>query len=649
MNNTIFLKKQHLAMFEEKREQHKKHLCNLYQQYISNKNVEEDKGLLYSGFYQYFSENFSTEIYEKEYIVGTNWHWQWQRSLGETVKPQNRGHFIADFQDFLEKGIKGKINEVNKNSNKTALVNTLKAFSNYIKNYADTARKAYVLSQNEDKERLLNIANDCEFISENPPVSFRQALQLVWFIQCFLYTEAGGAAISLGRADSYLYPYYKNDIEKGILTPEEALELIMCFYIKNSEGDESCMLTVGGDIENELTSLFIEAQTQISMRQPSIALRVSKITSTDVLNKATRLVLNGSGMPAYFNDDTIIEGLKKLGIDDKRAMDYGIVGCYEPAPQGSFSNTVAAAVNLYDSFKEFLEQKSDYSSFKDFLNAYKNYFEFYYANSLLPEFKSIANQDRNAVSPFANCVLNREKYLFGINILGIGILIDSIYTIKRLVFDENHTTIKNLRMQAEKDFEDVSLYNKIAGLKTYYGSNSEESNQLAKDITEFIGKVIQKYPIDDNVLSSPALFRFTADIWQRDCSGMVNGRKKGELLSYGVMPCATPHKSTLTSTLMSCANISAKYFPNGCPVMISLNKKDIEKSSVLTPLIKTFFEAGGFHLAVNTIDAKLLEEAKQNPSEHTDIIVKISGYSTQFTTLNEKIQDAVIERAVQEK
>ena len=69
----------------------------------------------------------------------------------------------------------------------------------------------------------------------------------------------------------------------------------------------------------------------------------------------------------------------------------------------------------------------------------------------------------------------------------------------------------------------------------------------------------------------------------------------------------------------------------------------------MNSLIKTFFEAGGFHLAVNTVDAKLLEKAKQHPSEHTDIIVKISGYSTQFTALNEKIQDAVIERAVQER
>lgn len=649
MNKLDFLKKQHLSMFDQKRTLHKKLVANLYKEYIDDKDIdEEDKWSLYSNFYLYFSKHFPAEIYEKEYIVGTNWHWGWQTNSKETVIPCNGGHYIADFHDFLKKGISGKINDVNNATDMLCMQTTLKAFSEYIKKYADTAKKACILSQGADKERLLNIANDCEYISENPPVSFRQALQFIWFVQSFLNMESGSAAISFGRADSYLYPYYKNDIEIGVITQEEALELIMCFYVKISEGDESCMLTVGGNIENELTSLFIEAQTQIKMRQPSIALRVSKTTSTDVLNKATRLVLNGSGMPAYFNDDVIIEGLNMLGFDDKTATDYGIVGCYEATPQGSFSNTVAATFNLYDSFNAFLKQNADYSSFKDFLDSFKNFFSHYYANTLLPEFKSIANYDMNRVSPFASCVLNQEKYLFGINILGIGILIDSIYTIKKLVFDENYTTINSLMEQAEKNFEDDSLYNRIMGLENHYGSNSEESNLLAKDISKFIGDVIQKYSLDYNIVSLPALFWFTADIWQRDYCGTINGRKKGELLSYGVMPCATPHKDSLTSILNSCANISAKHFVDGCPVMISLNIKDIKQGRVLTSLIKTFFESGGFHLAVNTIDAKLLKQAKQNPTEHTDIIIKISGYSTQFTSLNEAIQDAVIERANRE-
>lgn len=657
MINIEFVKKQHLSMFEQKQEEHRKIVSALYKQYLSDENTKKDnKWLLFGNFYRYLAKYFPAEIYDQEYIVGTNWHWRWQNESEDLIVPINSGHFIPDHYDFLKKGICGKIAEIGTKikdhpEQETELAGmelSLLALGEYIKHYADAAEALAVSAEGEEKQRLLGIAADCAWISEKPPVSFRQALQLVWFVQIFLDTESGCAAISLGRADDYLYPYYKNDIQNGVLTWEDALKLIMCFYIKVSEGNESTMLTVGGDVDNELTALFLEAQTYLNMRQPSISLRISDTTGETVLNKAKDLVLVGNGMPAYFNDKVIIESLQVMGYDEETARNYGIVGCYEATPQGAFSNTVAGSFFLDHSFRDFLRQSVAYNSFEEFLDCYKAYFEAYYKDTLLPEFKEKAAADSALVSPFASCVLYKDKpYLFGVNILGIGVLIDSLYTIKKLVFEEQFTTIDALRTQAEKDFEDISLYNKILSLDGAYGTNSKESNELAKEITEFIGLVFRRYPIGENMIVFPALFSFTKDIAERMYMGTVNGRRKGELLSYGVMPCATPHKNTVTSVLLSCANISAKYFPDGCPVMISLNKRDVENTDVFFPLIRSFFEAGGYHIAVNTVDAKVLMEAKQNPAEYTDIIVKISGYSTQFTTLDEGIQDAVIERAVQ--
>lgn len=649
-----FLKQQHFSMFDEKRDSHKKIVDTLWNQFIEEKEPEkENQWLLFSEFYRFYAENFPAEIYEQELIVGTNWHWRWQDLDKTVVKPFNIGHYIPNHYDFLQKGVNGKIKEIKQmdantkeeETRKLGMESAVLAFSAYIKSYAEAAKNLSDSARDEEKNRLLKIASDCEYISENPPESFCQALQFVWFVHSFLDTEAGDAAISFGRADDYLYPYYKCDIEKGVLTKEEAKTLIKCLYIKVSEGNESCMITVGGDRENELTALFMEAQTEINMRQPSIGLRVSETTGNAVLNAAKDLVLTGNGMPAYFNDSVIINGLKNLGFDDESAYNYGVVGCYEPAPQGVFSNTVASYVFLYESFDLFLEREYDASSFENFLNDYKKFFDQYYQDVLLPRFIESANRDKNRVSPFASCIRNQDKYLYGINMLGIGVLVDSLYTIKKLVFDESYTTVAYLKEQADKDFEDVSLYDKIKGIKGFYGSDSEESNWLAKDISVFIGTTIQKYSLGENIVSFPGLFRFTMDILIRDYKGTVNGRRKGELLSYGVMPCATPHLSEMTSLLMSCSNMSTEYFPDGCPAMVSMNQEDVQKDGVLNTVIKTYFDAGGFHLAVNTVDAELLKRAKENPKENSDVMVKISGYSTQFTTLRENIQDAVIERA----
>ena len=190
------------------------------------------------------------------------------------------------------------------------------------------------------------------------------------------------------------------------------------------------------------------------------------------------------------------------------------------------------------------------------------------------------------------------------------------------------------------------MYEKISEQTTAYGSNNEESNMIAGKVTEFIGETIMSFSVGKDVIVSPALFWFTADIHQRGKSGTVNGRKKGELFSYGVMPCATPHKYPLTSVLMSCGQIASEFFPNGCPVMISLDKADIEKEDVFKALLKTYFEAGGAHIAVNIADAKILKKAKEYPMEYSDLMVKISGYSAEFVSLDEKIQDAVTERAL---
>ena len=186
--------------------------------------------------------------------------------------------------------------------------------------------------------------------------------------------------MSLGRMDQYLYPYFKADMEGGRLTLDDALELIMCLYIKLSEGDESQMLMVGGmdehgnNVENELSVLLLEAQTYLNMRQPSLGVRICEGTSEKLLQAANDLVAVGSGMPAYFNDDVIIKGLKSIGVDHVSAANYGIVGCYEAAPQGSFSNTVHASFTIYDSFEAFISQNRGFADYDSLYKAYKDFF-----------------------------------------------------------------------------------------------------------------------------------------------------------------------------------------------------------------------------------------------------------------------------------
>ena len=185
---------------------------------------------------------------------------------------------------------------------------------------------------------------------------------MVWFIQVFLHAEGNSAAISFGRFDQDLWPFLKIDLAKKKINRGAALELLCCFLMKCCEGDESQNLIVGGSdldgssMENTLSILVLEASRKIKVWQPSISVRIGKKTSEKFWKEALLLSTAGIGMPSFFNETVVAAGLEKLGIPSGRAMDWGIIGCYEAAPQGdSFPMTVAGGFALPSILLDFLK------------------------------------------------------------------------------------------------------------------------------------------------------------------------------------------------------------------------------------------------------------------------------------------------------
>ncbi len=666
------LKAAHLSSFAEDRKAHAEALERVYEKFTEER-AEGDLLALRCRYLECFAEQFPVVIKEGETVVGTCYHYAGlRRPLPFPLS--NMGHFIANFETVLREGIAGLKKKAlalpcdggSVEANRAAFLRVLNAFSTYIRRYAEEAGRLSLTAEGEDLARLRGIRDDCSFIAENPPQTFRQALQLVWFTQIFLETEAKASAVSFGRIDRYLLPYYERDIAAGRLDEEEAFFRILCFCIKTCEGDESQMITLGGQDEegnngeNPLTIFFLLAGAHLNMRQPSFGVRVRPDSGKDFLDAAAAMTAVGAGMPAYFNDTVLVKSLKLCGVADADAENYGIVGCYEASPQGAFSNTVAGAFNLYDSFSYFLAENLDakFADFDAFLEAYKRSFESYYRHTLMPAFSNKLAKIMALRSPFLGCCLDGclesgklpeqlgSRYtLFGLNILGIGILVDSLYTVKKLVFERKETTVEELFTAAAQNFTDQALFEKIKGLDGTYGSHTEETDALAEELSAFIGKTVKENKLRDGVLVTPGLFWFTADIHQKNYPATLNGRRQGELLSYGVNPCATPHTNTPTLALLSTARIRGELFPTGCPAMLSLPPRDLKAGPFVQALVTTYFDCGGFHLAISGVDPETLEAAMREPDAHRDVMVKISGLSTQFVSLSKAMQESLLRRA----
>ena len=615
-----------------------------------------------------FAENFPIGIRKDELIVGSQrfTHPDWNKYLTEEQRKaggahSNLGHIVVDYGRMARQGISGvrkALRMMPEGRNREAFSRTLQAFSTFIRRHSDACAQA-----GRD-----DLAAVCANIAEKPPRTFHEALQLVWFIQVFLHAESNAAAISFGRLDQYLWPFLKKDFARKSMNRDQALELLCCFFMKCCEGDESQNLIVGGcgldgrSMENPLSLLVLEAGRAVKVWQPSLSVRIGKNSSDEFWNEALLLAAAGIGMPSFFNEPVVAFALAKLGIPGARAADWAIIGCYEAAPQGdSFPMTVAGGVALPSILREFLQSHAgDEGDFKSFLSAFKSFFQSHYERTILPSFiERWENQKRDCPSPFESiCVtgciesgLAAEEgganfNLFGVNLLGIGTLIDSLLSIKKLIFDDKEITLTQMNEQLERNFPDRKLRLRCRSLPGKYGSDSAETNRMADELSKFIAETVISRPMPNGVRPYPGFFWFGADIGMQ-FPASADGRLANERISYGCGPGIFLKNPAVTSILNSAAHMAHSSCACGNPLTISLNRSDVhgkDGTIRLRQIVESYFERGGFHIHFNIIGAEELRKAKLEPDKHQDFTVRISGYSARFVALNSDWQDALIER-----
>lgn len=384
----------------------------------------------------------------------------------------------------------------------SAVEESLDAAIDYAKRYARLARSlAMTESDPKRKAELFKIAENCENVPANGATSFYEACQSFWFIQMLLQTESSGHSISPGRFDQYMYPYYKKDIELGLITREAAQELIDCIWVKlndlnkcrdagSAEGFAGYSLfqnlIAGGqtkdgcDATNELSFMTIHATMHVGLPQPSFSVRVWNGTPHEFLLEAARLTRMGYGLPAYYNDEVIIPSLLSRGLTIEDARDYNIIGCVEPQKSGKTEGWHDAAFfnmcrvmelvfnNGYDNGVLVGIETGEVESFKtyeEFFDAYRRQME-YMITLLVNADNSIdmAHAVRCPL-PFLSSMIEdcigRGKsvqeggavYNFtGPQGFGIANMADACYAIKKLVFEEKRFTLADFKAAMSANF-----------------------------------------------------------------------------------------------------------------------------------------------------------------------------------------------------
>ncbi len=603
-----------------------------------------------------------------------------QESIFNLGYAHNAGHLISDYGTLVKIGLGGLNDRVIARLTQplteegTVMLKAcecaLTAFAKFIQRHSEAAAQVATRLSGVEAQAWNSWSTELAALRQHPPTSFRGALQLVWFAQIFLHAENPTAAISFGRLDQYLWPYLRTDLDSKLLDLPAAKDLVAAFFLRCCEGEESQNLTLGGvdengqDATNPLSFLLLEVMGNLRVCQPSLSVRLHPDSPDDLVRAACTVAVTGTGQPGFINDTAVIPGLQRLAIPLNRARDYGIVGCYEPTTPGdSYPNTVCGIPpDLVETLVTYLQTPEALNApdFPTFLEGWFGRFTKAYQEVLGSQFQNNWNfWSHHAPSPFGSvmmqgCIEKAQPLesggthynLFGVNIVGLGTIVDSLHVIRHLVFENREMTLLDLSKAISADFPDETLRRRLFSVPGRYGTDTEATNLLASQVSERIATLVLESRMDHEVRPYPGFFRFTADILSHPYA-TPDGRRIASPLSYGCGP-TSACGGTPTSILASASAVAHPLCPCGNPLALSLLEKDFKGTTGvdrLAALVRGYFARGGFHLHVNFLQADALRAAQAEPTEHRELTIRISGLSTKFVTLTKPLQTALIERA----
>lgn len=604
------------------------------------------------------------------------------------------GHYVADYGKVLRLGFSGIQEEIARCRRQRgggaatvfyeAATIACDAAASFGMRYARHARAlAAGVASPARRAELEQIAATCERVPNLPARTFREALQSFWFTHVLIHINSPEWSISPGRMDQYLWPHYRDDLAAGRLTRTEAAELLDCLWIKFNELRVHSVdiinyqnVMVGGtdsggrDASNELSSELLDAAGRIRLAQPSLSMRWHPGTPPALLEKAGRLILSGAGVPALFNDLTIVKSLEFAGVPTRDARDYAIAGCEEPSVPGKMLGaTRGSIVQQARCLVEVLAKLANGPEPKEFAEVLAAYRAALKAATLRAMAAS-HDADRRAAEvtphPFASLLFD-DCLERGLDIAQGGVryhitsnwetgtitAANSLFAVKRAVFDERFVSFPELMKALRANFEGhEALRAHLLHRVPKFGNDNDEADLFARRIAEFSNEVIEQTGARD--ARGGRLFTGSGGssemIQGRALPATPDGRLRGGSLAQDLGPSPGTDRLGITAMLNSVAKLNWLQQVGGSLTPVKLPYTGTRGRAMLQALagvVQGFFRKGGMGLHFSVVDAGMLRAAMKDPEKHLDLLVRVGGFSAPFALLSRSVQQDILERTEQ--
>ena len=619
----------------------------------------------------------------------------------------NRGYrwYIDECKAKIAAQTETDIEALNRKNNWESFIIVMEALIDHAHRYANFAEKMAAECDNEERrQELRTMAENCRVVPEFAPKTFHQGVQLVWFTHLAFMLEGNGHNHCLGRFDQYMYPLYQADLARGV-SEDFMSDLVNELKLKVSElkiyrpameaqSYAGCPLWMhmflGGQLQNGkdacngLTDLVLRSIIEMPTKEPAMSFRYHNNINRNTLRLALECIRKGNSHPAFFNDNICIPNLLSMGYSVKEAREYCVCGCVENMVPGiTDENANVGFFNPYKileitlnngvdpvSKKQIGLQTGDvrtFTSMDQLTGAFRAQLH-YFAQAWLKVFSRVVSCHAYLLptltaSCFTQGCIDKGKYLqqgaaphsFSVcAVTSPANVADSLAAIDVCVFRDKYMTMRELMDLLACDFEGhENMRQLLLNRAPKYGNNDPIVDDYARELADWLSDELQYNGLDDGhgarytIVVSTQSYNVTLG---EQIGAMPDGRHAFTPQADNASPMSGRDTNGPTAALSSIAHSDLFMYQTGALVNQRFDPallKGEKGLDILESILRGYFEQYGEHVQINVVDTKTLRAAQENPKDYQNILVRVAGYSAYFVELERKIQDDIISRTLQ--
>ena len=551
------------------------------------------------------------------------------------------------------------------------------------------------------KSNFMEMAEVCRQVPAKPAGSFREAANALWLVHVAIHGENINMAMSPGRLDQILYPYYKKDMAAGRLTLKDTMEIVGCLWLKFNDNTNLVpetaeelfggagtvpAVTVGGvdengnDAVNDLTYIMLRVTELLKTRDPSLNARFNyEKNSPTYRDRVAEVIVNTRSVPAFLNDVSIINALCGQGVKEAHAKDYAIIGCVEPGVPGkSYDASSSIMLNLVSVLELTLNNgkrpitgdeqigpttgdPAGFTGFEEFWEAFKKQLAWLIREAV--ELNNLFGKTYQEImpSPLLSAFFDPEgpmkkgqDLIFGgahyngsgATHIGFADTVDSLNAIEQTIFMDKKATFPELLKALENNFKGhEKLHAWLVNKTPKFGTDNPIAKKNARNLIQFLHNFYQDQYNYRGGRYKAGFWTMTNHAGQGKMSGALpNGRKAYEVFASGLTP-VSQAAGDLGLCFKAIAELPGECITNGEAVNFKypsiMNEQEIR---TMAAAVESYFRYGGHHVQFNIMSYEDLIKAKENPEQYPDLLVRVSGYSAYFKDLNEAMKEEIITR-----